>query len=189
MSVHPMLAIPELRAKCENMHCAKDYKRACREALDEFRQQTGLRLWYRYRTIGDSVIAEFDRDTGEMTNVIATRRGFPAGCIVAFVYDKDLYLGSSFCCRRDRHSYSKDVGRWCAVASSKLVKNWHLGTSLYDSAIVAQQFDTISNRVAIVDFHQWLCRNKLMLTEMSEALCSGQKSPKLYTVSNVALAS
>lgn len=168
MAIHPMLLVVDLHMfMCAPYENTPYYSVACKKAADEFQRRTGLKLWYRYHTLGDVVTAQFDADTGEMFNILARQRGFPAGCLVAFVYNRDLFLGSSFCCRRDRNNYSKYVGRWQAIRDAKLILNWRASASFLDSAKVAQQFSTISNRVAIADYHQWLCRNKLMVLDVS----------------------
>jgi len=156
--------------------CAKsirDYRRRCRVALGEFQKQTRRRLWLRYQTIGDIVTATYDKDTGDVLSVLGVVRGFPAGCIVAFADDDLLYMGSSFCCRKDKARYNKDVGRWQALSAVHLTRPWAMSTSFADSVRMAEFFPTASCRAAVADFHHWLCRNKAMVTDMADK-CEGQ---------------
>lgn len=144
-----------------------EYRRRCKVALSEFQSVTRMRLWFRYATEGDKVRAIINLQTGNIEKILQKTRGFPAGCVIAYVDGDDLLMGSSYCCRKDRPRYSRDVGRWQALLSSVPVAPWTCTAPFVNSLLVAESFPTPACRLTIADFHHWLCRHKPMITDMA----------------------
>lgn len=150
----------------------RGYSERCRVALGEFQRRTGVRLWLRYKTVGDRALFEVDLDAHRPLRIHEVMRGHPSGCVVAFVENERLYMGSSFCCNNDRHRFSRHVGRWLALGAAVRVP-WELSLTLVDSVELALTFNTAANSAVLADFHHWLCRNKLMVLDRASD-CRGQ---------------